>query len=384
MPKMTDDEVKDNIADGSIFAISLDTAVFGKPEDNLLDSPVLYKLDQFSGGPIRVIFSEIVTNEIKAHIADKAKRTQNQLKYAIKEQVKRWKLNFDLAALPDELAISRNPEEAAEEQVQNYLNDVDGEIVPASGENDVSVEVLRRYYATEPPFGFSENKKYEFPDAFALLSLEDIARQENRLLLCVSPDKGWQSFAEQSDFLVCVPKLELALSYFNESGRNVANRTVAMWQDEKAPKLAEQVERAFQRWLHNTGFYPDGSSDRIFEFMPIGADLLSVDSGTASVPIVIAADKNTVTFTIDVESLVAFEADCSFYVRDSIDRDYFEVGSDTYTVDKEIISQLVITILRDFDTEPQVVEVEVVKENIEVDFGYVAPFFHEEPEHEKY
>ena len=109
--------------------------------------------------------------------------------------------------------------------------------MPASGENDVSVEVLRRYYATEPPFGFSENKKYEFPDAFALLSLEDIARQENRLLLCVSPDKGWQSFAEQSDFLVCVPKLELALSYFNESGRNVANRTVAMWQDEKAPKL---------------------------------------------------------------------------------------------------------------------------------------------------
>lgn len=157
-----------------------------------------------------------------------------------------------------------------------------------------------------------------------------------------------------------------------------------MWQDGKAPKLAEQVERAFQRWLHNSGFYPDGSSDWIFEFIPIGADLLSVDSGTASVPNVIAADKNTVTFIVDVESLVAFEADCSFYVKDSIDRDYFEVGSDTYTVDKEIISQLVITILRDLDTEPQVVEVEVVKENIAVDFGYVAPFFHEEPEHEEY
>ena len=143
----------------------------------------------------------------------------------------------------------------------------------------------------------------------------------------------------------------------------------------KLPNWAEQVERAFQRWLHNTGFYPDGSSDRIFEFMPIGADLLSVDSGTASVPIVIAADKNTVTFTIDVESLVAFEADCSFYVRDSIDRDYFEVGSDTYTVDKEIISQLVITILRDFDTEPQVVEVEVVKKTLKWILDMLHHFF---------
>lgn len=384
MPKMTDDEVKDNIADGSIFAISLDTAVFGKPEDNLLDSPVLYKLDQFSGEPIRVIFSEIVTNEIKAHIADKAKRTQNQLKNAIKEHLKRWKLNFDLTALPDELAIFCNPAEAAEEQVKNYLNAVDGEIIRVSESNDMSAEVLRRYFATEPPFGFSENKKHEFPDAFALLSLQDIARQENRLLLCVSPDKGWQNFAEQSDFLVCVPKLDLALSFFNESGRNVADRTVTMWKDGNALKLDEKVKRSFQRWLQNTDFYPDGLSDWAFGLEPIGADLQSVDRDTLSLPNVIAADEDTVTFTVDVETLVSFEANCSFYVRDSIDRDYFEVGSETYTVKKEIMPQLVITVLRDLDTEPQVVEVEVVKENIDVDFGYVAPFFHEEPEHEEY
>ena len=385
MPKITDDEIKAKIADDSIFAISLDTAVFGKPEGNLLYSPVLNKLNQFSGESIRVLFSEIVTNEIKIHIAHEAERTQRQLKTALKEQKKRWKLNFDLAELPNGLAISRDPKEAANEQLQNYLDAINGEIVPATVTNDVSAEVLSRYFAPEPPFELSDKKKNEFPDAFALLSLEEIARQEGRFLLCVSPDNGWRNFAEQSDFLVCVTDLDLALSFFNdvESAKNVAARTVAIWKDEKSPELVEKVEQAFQLWLDNTGFYPDCSSDWIVEIEPICAVLEYVDADTVSVPRVIAIDDHTVTFIVYVLTSIEFQADLIFYVKD--EKEYIEISSESKAVEEKIKSQLAITVSHHFDTEPQDLKVEVVERSIDVNFGYVGPFFeNEDPEHEKY
>lgn len=385
MPKMTDDEIKAKIADGSIFAISLDTAVFGKPEDNLLYSPVLNKLNQFSGGPIRVLFSEIVTNEIKGHIADEAERTQRQLRVALKEQKNRWKLNFDLGELPDELAISRDPKKAANKQLNNFLEAINGEIVPATVTNNVSARVLSKYFATEPPFELSEKKKNEFPDAFALLSLEEIAKQEDRFLLCVSPDKGWRNFAEQSDFLVCVTDLDLALSYFNdvESAKNVAARTVAKWKNEEFPALAEKVEQAFQLWLDNTGFSPYCSSDWIVEIEPICAVLEYVDVDTVSVPRVIAIDDHTITFIVDVLISIEFQADLVFLAKD--EREYFEISSDSKEVEEKIKSHLAITVSHHIDTEPQDLEIEVVERSIDVDFGYVGPYFeNEDPEHEKY
>jgi hypothetical protein len=68
MPTMSESEIKAKIADGAIFAVSVDTAVFDKYSCNL-DFKVLNKLDQFKTGPIKVILSEIVVNEIKTHIA---------------------------------------------------------------------------------------------------------------------------------------------------------------------------------------------------------------------------------------------------------------------------------------------------------------------------
>ena len=102
---MNEDEITAKIADGTIFAISVDTAVFDRYGCNL-DFAVLKKLDQFATGPIRVLLSEIVVNEVKSHIARNAEDSQRKLKKAIKDQGKRWKQTLDLAALPDELAQS--------------------------------------------------------------------------------------------------------------------------------------------------------------------------------------------------------------------------------------------------------------------------------------
>jgi hypothetical protein len=245
MPDLSEAEIRAKIADGTIFGLSIDTAVFDKYGCNL-DFTVLNKLDQFKGSSTAVFFSEIVVNEIKTHIAREALGTQRELKKAIRNQGKRWKTGIETDALPDALALLADPIQTAEAQLKDYIAAVGGEVIPASDSIDITRECLRRYFTGDPPFANNDQKKHEFPDGFALLSLETVARQEQKLLLCVSPDRGWKDFATQSSHLVCITDLEEALSFFNDSGRNVADQVMELWKRDKAPELDTEVERAFE------------------------------------------------------------------------------------------------------------------------------------------
>jgi hypothetical protein len=383
MPIMTDHEIKAKIADGTVFGISIDTAIFDRYGCNL-DFSVLNKLDQFKNGLIEVLFSEIVVNEVKDHIARQAEDSRRQLIGAIRTQSKRWKIKEDISALSTKLAVAGDARSAASDQFEGYLSSVGGTVVPATSPADVTAELLRRYFAAEPPFVNTEHKKHEFPDAFALLSLEAHARGKRKLLLCVSPDAGWKEFCAKSDYLTCVSDLDSALSYFNESGRNIADKTIAMWKSGSAPQLDAEVERAFEYGLEDAQFEADGSSPFEYESEPLGAVMQYLKLDTATTPVVIAADEDTVTFTINVRAVIGFEAEFSFFLRDSIDRDYVPIGSEHFTTEDEFEFEVVINVRRTLDPEPDVVDVAIAVGRLEVDFGSIEPFPNEDPTHEKY
>ena len=91
MPNLSRNDIKARIADGSIFAISIDTAIFDGLQGQF-DNAVLKRLDQFHVRDVRVVFSEIVAREIKRHVALSAKETQRALKKALRRHTNRWKL----------------------------------------------------------------------------------------------------------------------------------------------------------------------------------------------------------------------------------------------------------------------------------------------------
>ena len=99
---------------------------------------------------------------------------------------------------------------------------------------------------------------------------------------------------------------------------------------------------------------------------------------TASHPIIIATDEQSVTFTINVKALVAFEAEFRFYFSDTT------LGGGVNSTNDYIKFQIAISVSRDISNEPNVIAVEVAKNRIEVDFGYVQPFGDEDPTFEKY
>jgi hypothetical protein len=383
MPKLTDNQIRDKIAEGKISAISVDTAVFDAYGCNL-DHAVLARLDQFMKRGTTLLLSEVVVREITAHIARDAAETQRMLKSALKKHDRRWKLGKDFDQLKANLDLDVEAAHAAEKQVKAYLDTVSAEVVAANGNGDLAAEVLRRYFEVITPFEAHETKKHEFPDAFALLSLEQAAVERDALIICVSADKGWATFAETSEHLVVVPKLDVALSWFNVPGHDVAEKVVAMWKANAAPELVREVERAFEYYLDSLSIDVEADAPSDYELEPLNATLQYVDNDTIEPPIVVAEDNDQVTLTVKAIAKVGFEASLSFFAHDSIDRDSVGLGSRTLYREEDLPFEITISVAREADGQIEVNEVNITSRRFVVNFGYVDPFPDEDPSSEKY
>lgn len=383
MPEKTEDEVKAHIAAGEVFGISVDTAIFDKFGCNLR-FPTLRSLGQFKTAKEHIFISEIVRNEIVTHVARDAEETQRALKRAVRKHCQRWQIEAGNCTLPAEFRIDAAPTESAAVQVDTFIGEIGATLVPASGQVDIAGEAIRRYFAVEPPFANADAKKHEFPDAFALLSLEALSSGERGYLLCVSPDKGWRQFAAGSDHIICVESLDTVLAMFNETGRDTADRMMDLWRNGRAAALEAAVETAFEYRLSEVDFDADAYSFCEIDVEPVGAVMQSFDLDGASDPKVIAIDEDVVTFTTRLTATVEFETSVDFYARDSVDKDLVHLTSETFTTNQADEYELAITVGRHFEAEPNVTEVEIAKRRISVSFGDLEPFRDENPYHEKY
>ena len=382
MPHLSNDQVKSLIAEGGVFAISIDTAIFDGKLRNF-ENAVLRRLDQFSERDIGVVIVDVVAEEMKAHLRDDAVATQRALRKALRAHTNRWRRE---APEGEDTVLALNADAAsfAKAEFDGFLKRVNGEVISAGDTPEAVQQVFRRYFAEEPPFGSADKRKSEFPDAFALLRLEALAAKQGKALICVSPDKGWIEYAAQSDHLICIGRLEEALALFNAADQHVADAIVEMWRQGKGGAFIDEISNAFEYRLDDLDFDIEGRADVSFEAEPLGAVLQHVPPQRIGQPTVIAVDGETVTFTVRVEAVVGFEASFSFYVTDSIDRDEVSLGSEEAYVEKTLPFDLTITADRSLKDGPVFHEVEVTKRRFEVDFGYVEAFPGEDPTHEKY
>ena len=382
MPVLSEDEIKAAIADGKVFAISIDTAVFDGKQKTFTNA-VLQRLDQFHAREIRVVFADVVVNEMVAHLREDALESQRALKKALRAHSHRWRRTAQQGE-GESLLLEADAAVFAQAEFDTFLQHVSGEVVAASGVPNAVETVLGRYFAEEPPFGAADKRKSEFPDAFALLSLEAFGAEHKGLVLCVAPDKGWIEFVAQSDHLVCVDQIEKALALFNAADQHLADAIVQKWRDSEGGEFIDEIARAFEYRLDDLDFDIDGQADVSFEAEPLSATLQFVNPQSVSQATVIAVDGETVTFSVNVETCIGFEASFSFFVIDSIDRDQVDLGSESAYVEDTLPFQLTITADRNLEDGPVFHEVEVERKRIDVDFGYVEAFPNDDPTHEKY
>ena len=383
MPTLSNDQVKAAIADGDVFAISIDTAVFDAKQKNFQDA-VLLCLDQFHQRGVRVVIADVVANEMKTHLRDDALETQKALKKALRSHNWRWKRK-EVEGEQEDLLIKADADTLARVEFDAFLENVNGEVIKVSETPEAIDETFKRYFLKEPPFGAAIKRKYEFPDAFSLIRLEAFAMDNDKLLMCVSPDKGWIEFAAQSKHLICEDNLEDALALFNAADQHLADAIDERWHESESGELIEEVSSALEYRLDDLDFSIDAQTDFSFEAEPLSAVLQHVSTHEYGSLAIIAVDGETLTFTVEVEAIVDFEASFSFYaIVDKIDKDYVDIGSVVANVEKTLSFDLTIRADRSLENGLIFHEVEVTKKPFEVDFGYIEAFQNEDPTYEKY
>ena len=370
MPKLPKDQLERAIAIGDISAISIDTEVFIR-KGKTFDHPVICSLTQFKDSDIDVVIADVVAREIEAHLREDAAKTQSDLKKALRDHNKRWRRENSENECANFL-ICADPIEFCEKELSGFKQNTGCEVLSLSNANGELERVFDLYFSQEPPFGTSKNKKSEFPDAFALLTLEAFAARNQKQLLCVSSDKGWLDFAEQSNHLVCVEELEDALTMFNAANQNLAEIFAGEWLTSN--ERIKFVKKVVEKHLDFLDIYIRADSDVPFNAEPSSADLRDLDIDTTIKPQVIEVNEKLITFFIKVEASVYFEATFDFYVRSRVEKNHIELVSQEEYVEMQVPYDLTITVDRPFNTglDPRIVDVSTGP--IDVDFGQVGPF----------
>lgn len=370
MPQVATEELSGLILNGKIGAISIDTSIFDRYQCNF-GSPALSALEQFRDKHIGLLISEIVAGEVKAHLERDSFKSQRDLKSAIAAHVRRWRLVEDLA---DPFLLEQAATDFATDQFDEFVASTGAELVPAARSAAVGQRVVERYFAVTAPFEQGEKKKNEFPDAFALLSLEEWAADAEKMVLCVSADTGWHDFAGTSDWLICVEQLDPILDEFNEAGRATASKAVELLRAENAPKVWAEIERAFERRLDDLDFDVSVSdAPTQYDFQQISAVMQTIDWALAT-PNVLEEDEETVLFSVRVNALIKFTVHFDFYVRDSVDRDDVHLGGEEFTSQRWLGFDLAITVWRDMSEEIDAVEVTASRRGMTALFERIDPF----------
>ena len=379
MPVYSDDEIRELITKGEIGAVAFDTNVF-EPGRNLR-SPIIRSLDQFGVRPERVLMPDVVAKEMVRHLAQSAASTQRGLKKQLREHNRRWFRDIP-AGEQKSLLLEEDPLTFAENELRRFCAEVGAEVIDAASVPDITSDVLERYFAETPPFGSGEDRKREFPDAYALLALDSFARTNGCYVLCISADKGWIEFARDSDWLICVGRISDAIALFHDHIK--ASEVVQKWRDGGAGEHLDRVVQAFDRYLDGISFDVEAHADLFYEAEGYEAAIQFVDPATLGDPKVLSVDDETVTFSVIVNARIKFTALFTFYVHDSIDREYTQVNSDELTTEDEISVQLVITAMKEVRETPDFLEVEVEPARLVANFGHVEAISDDDPTNHYY
>ena len=119
--------------------------------------------------------------------------------------------------------------------------------------------VIDRYFASEPPFD-APNSKGEFPDAFALLALEDWCSRTEERIYVVSKDQAVLRAAHASEHLIGVESLECLFSLVTLAEDHDVAKVVLTAFDEPSSLLSE-FQQTLSQDIGSAGFVYGG--DRV-------------------------------------------------------------------------------------------------------------------------
>lgn len=192
-------------------ALCIDTCIY-EAHGFAFEKGLLKQLEQFAVIPVTLLIPEIVHHELERHLADQVRTAQSNVQRAIRIASKALSVSEQELKIAELILLGQGNQKLSSGRLTAFYDRTKAELVPASAAAMASL--VQMYFAGQPPFETSGNKKAEFPDAIALLSLEAWAASSCRRVLVVTADNGWRDFCKDSRFLDSVSVLADALAHF--------------------------------------------------------------------------------------------------------------------------------------------------------------------------
>jgi hypothetical protein len=241
-------------------------------------------------------------------------------------------------------------------------------------------DLMQLYFIGGPPFSRSGKKKNEFPDAIALLSLEEWAKTNDKHILAVSGDKDWEAYAEKSEHIDVVSQLSDALEMLQEhveESDRIVQELLADMQRGRRDEMKAKFVGSLKDAVSGYAVYGEADSDYATEGDYAELTFLDYallgDEESYSFKVVQAGPRKIVA-RIELELKVHAQASFSLSVYDSIDKDYTDIGSTDAETDETFEGAVLVTFQGDFDSgDVEISAVELVGAPSSINFGYIEP-----------
>lgn len=193
-----------------------------------------------------------------------------------------------------------------------------------------------------PPFEVGETKKFEFPDAAALLVLEQYAKDQAGMGVLISNDKGWRSFANQSNHLFCVKSLEEFTGLFAALSEHAKNLLVKMQESLEVPTSVCKavLQDAIRTHVADAEWSVDdiySSSAHRLEGEAYDASVIDFSPDFQSMQGWFT-DEDSPLYVVELPVSISVEISVSvaFYQWDSVDHEEIPMGSQEISVPMDI------------------------------------------------
>lgn len=367
---------------GEIRFFSIDTDVIQSAGYNF-EEGALNQLHNQLPNTMELQLTEVVASEVVDHLMSPVLKSIQQIQSATADLKRRTDLPIDeVNDAFERLSAVESAHAFFRKRVENYAERCRGGILPIEKEGILS-ELFRRYFAAEPPFELKAAKKSEFPDAAALLILENHAEENEAVGIVVSNDGGWRAFANQSEHLYCVNTLDELTALFTATGDLATKIHAAIRSAIEDPwsSLRSELSNALRDHVDNASWdvgeiYSDSGSRVEADIWDV--KLLDHDVVVDETSIWNDQD-NPSTWLVEVTARVKVDVRVSFktYVWDSIDREELALSSNIADVEEDIEVSAYLTcfdVLPGSTPQQWTFQIEIASGGYTVDVGHVTDF----------
>lgn len=333
-------------------ALTVDANIFIGNGLNL-ERGILKQLEQFAGGPVKLVISEVIFREIQNHLLVRVSESRAKLLSALKSTKTHFGLPTELVEhCVSQLLGPRTDQEVVNERLNDFIERTGAQIISPS--NIDIQDLVRLYFEVEPPFEVGRDKKSEFPDAIALLSLQSWAQETGIRVLAVSEDKGWTNFAERSAALDSIQDLAKALAHFQPHNaakditeslkqliENAGDHEILRYVAETVVDATNEAEIEVE---YSSAFHADPDQT---EAHYINHEFVKDKHGRPIVDLV-RIEENWLVLRLRVEISYDVVAWFSMSVWDSTDKEYVLIGSSKATRTGSTDTDILVSLTSDF------------------------------------